>query len=179
MTESEYQTELEDLRSKIATLRAALRMRGVMSLGQVAADVLARSGVQETESVKTMGDTVQAMLESLGVAVAVESDVETQAPARPEPDFAGFARQLRDEADWSARIHAGDKTGQAASDQAALRRLAVAAERVGRLLGFLPALRERHDYVHPGEFRVQTCPCAICGESESHSIHDSTAGDTP
>lgn len=55
---------------------------------------------------------------------------------RPEPDFAGFTAALREEAAWSARIHRGDRTGQAVSDQAALRRLADEVEHVGRALGF-------------------------------------------
>jgi len=53
------------------------------------------------------------------------------------PDFAGFAKALRDEAHWSATIHQNDTTGQAASDQAALNRLAATVERVGKNLGYI------------------------------------------
>ena len=53
------------------------------------------------------------------------------------PDFRGFAKALRDEARWSATIHSKDKTGQAATDQAALNRLAEKVELVGKKLGFL------------------------------------------
>jgi hypothetical protein len=53
------------------------------------------------------------------------------------PDFAGFAKALREEAQWSATIHANDRTGQAASDQRSLNRLAEKVELVGKRLGFI------------------------------------------
>jgi SOS-response transcriptional repressor LexA len=53
------------------------------------------------------------------------------------PDFAAFAAALRAEVRWISEIHSGDRTGAAASDQAALERLAVDVEKLGRKLGFL------------------------------------------
>jgi hypothetical protein len=53
------------------------------------------------------------------------------------PDFLGFVQALRDEANWSATIHQNDTTGQAATDQAALNRLAATVERVGKNLGYI------------------------------------------
>ena len=47
------------------------------------------------------------------------------------------AKALREEARWSATIHANDKTGQAASDQRTLNRLADEVELVGKRLGFI------------------------------------------
>jgi hypothetical protein len=71
-----------------------------------------------------------------------------QAPAEPSstddparPAFESFAACLRAEARWSAMIHEGDKTGQAASDQRSLLRLAEHVEQVGRSQGFLPPKR--------------------------------------
>jgi hypothetical protein len=57
--------------------------------------------------------------------------------AREGPPFQEFADALREEARWSASIHAGDKTGQAWSDQDSLERLARRVEELGRTLGFL------------------------------------------
>lgn len=57
------------------------------------------------------------------------------------PDFAAFATALRQEAKWSATIHPRDSerggSGQAASDQGALIRLAEYVELVGKRLGYL------------------------------------------
>lgn len=68
-------------------------------------------------------------------------DAREQEHDRSRPDFEGFAASLRAEARWSATIHADDKTGQAASDQRALLRLAEHVEQVGRHQGFLPPKR--------------------------------------
>ena len=56
--------------------------------------------------------------------------------AEGRPNFAGFAAALRAEAHWLAEIHTRDNTGQSASDQAALSRLADYVMRVGRRLGY-------------------------------------------
>lgn len=56
---------------------------------------------------------------------------------RPTPDFVRFASELREEGAWVAQIHANDRTGQAASDESALRLLAAHVLRVGRRLGYL------------------------------------------
>jgi hypothetical protein len=61
-------------------------------------------------------------------------DVEEDEP-RPAPDFQGFVAALREEREWSATIHKDDDVGQAASDQAALHRVAEHVERVGKQLG--------------------------------------------
>jgi hypothetical protein len=57
------------------------------------------------------------------------------------PDFDGFLLALRAEGQWSAALHAEDKTGQAAADQRALHELAQHVEAVGKKLGFLPVTR--------------------------------------
>ena len=58
-------------------------------------------------------------------------------PDDDRPDFRTFIDQLRAEKRWSATIHSNDHTGQAASDQRSLERLAEHTERVGKKLGFL------------------------------------------
>ncbi len=64
--------------------------------------------------------------------VLVKEDVRVD-----RPDFSGFAKALREEARWSTTIHANDNTGQAASDQRTLNRLADEVELVGKRLGFI------------------------------------------
>lgn len=71
---------------------------------------------------------------------------EDEAPPRAatddgRPDFDGFLLALRAEGQWSAALHAEDKTGQAAADQRALHELAQHVEAVGKKLGFLPVTR--------------------------------------
>jgi hypothetical protein len=68
---------------------------------------------------------------------------EDDAPPRSaaddgRPDFDGFLLALRAEKQWSAMIHYGDKTGQAAADQRALHELTEHVKIVGKRLGFLP-----------------------------------------
>ena len=56
------------------------------------------------------------------VTEGVVGELLLQAPLgdKARPDFSGFAKALRDEAEWVARIHRGDKTGQARADMASL-----------------------------------------------------------
>jgi hypothetical protein len=51
--------------------------------------------------------------------------------------FEAFLAAIDEEIKWIGTIHSGDKTGQAASDQATLRRLADEVRRVGGRLGYL------------------------------------------
>lgn len=55
------------------------------------------------------------------------------------PDFAGFAKHLREEAQWAARMDASaEKKGLGGrGDSASLNRLADEVEKVGRHLGYL------------------------------------------
>lgn len=55
----------------------------------------------------------------------------------PRIDFAGFLSDLEAEIRWIGELHSNDRTGQAASDQRALRELADKVRLVGKRLGFL------------------------------------------
>lgn len=78
------------------------------------------------------------------------------------PDFMGFAKALREEAEWSAQIHANDNSGQAATDQAALKNLAGHVERTGVKLGFIdPSPQPLPDSEKGAD---DTCTIAIRGK---------------
>lgn len=71
------------------------------------------------------------------------------------PDFAGFVEALEAEIEGISHIHRNDKTGQADSDQGALRRLAGHVQRVGDKLGFLGTTKDVAHVERVGDILVR------------------------
>ncbi len=71
----------------------------------------------------------------LAEVLLLQSEAEVDEWARPP--FERFAKSLVEEARWSSQIHKLDSTGQAASDQRSLVRLAEEVLALGKKLGFV------------------------------------------